>query len=78
MEKEYISKRGQLECQYVPNFECGTIRELIAAVDANKWDDIEVGWRTMMRAVIIVHSRLAMNMKTLRTPREKRSVHMSM
>lgn len=78
MEKEFITKRGQLEVQYVPNFECSTIKDLILALDANKWDDIEVGWRTMMRAVIIVHSRLASNMKTLRTPKERRLHHMSL
>eukprot|EP00758_Cryptobia_borreli_P020279 Tbor_TRINITY_DN9928_c0_g1::TRINITY_DN9928_c0_g1_i1::g.17615::m.17615 len=75
--QQFISERGKLEVEYLLNPGSETIKSLIASHDATKWDDVEAGWRLLMRAVIIIHSRLAKNMKTLKTPQEKR-INMSL
>lgn len=74
IEQSFIGDRAKMELEYLANPGCETTRNLLRSIDDDKWNDIEEGYRSLMRGAIIIHGRLAKNMKHIRSPREKRNM----
>jgi hypothetical protein len=72
---KYLEERGDLEKRLLkyPTVE-GVKRQLLLH-DEDAWDELERGWRSMIRLVVILYSVLNKNMAKLLEPRVQRSAY---
>ena len=70
--KKYYSDRAEIEKALLraPNRE--SLKAMLDALDSNSWDDVERGWRTMIRVTLLLYSVLSKNMKKLKEPVEQK------
>lgn len=78
MEAAYVSDRAELDVKYLKTTDAESTLQAIEVCDADAWDTLEKGWRTLIRVALLLHSTLAKNMKLLKDPRgaPKHSLHL--
>lgn len=72
LEGKYLSDRVSIEAKGARYPDCPSYDRALLVLDSNMWDDVEKGWRSMIRACLLIHSVLAKNMTVLCEPRKKR------
>jgi hypothetical protein len=72
MESKYLSDRAELEATYAHRPDCPSVQRTFKVLNSDAWDELERGWRAMIRGSLLLHSTLAKNMKILREPRVTR------
>lgn len=72
LESKYLSDRVEIEAAAARYPECPSYERQLLVLDSNTWDDVEKGWRSIIRACLLIHSVLAKNMKVLYEPRQSR------
>eukprot|EP01062_Namystynia_karyoxenos_P017681 TRINITY_DN16546_c0_g1_i1.p1 TRINITY_DN16546_c0_g1~~TRINITY_DN16546_c0_g1_i1.p1 ORF type:complete len:487 (+),score=170.44 TRINITY_DN16546_c0_g1_i1:99-1463(+) len=68
-ELSYLQGRAEHESQYYKHFLAQSWYRVIEAHDLSEWDDLERGWRDMVRVTINAYSVLSKNMEKLKNPR---------
>eukprot|EP00760_Papus_ankaliazontas_P038859 PhM_4_TR9376/c0_g1_i1/m.69088 len=75
-EGEYVNRRAEFETGYAKQPTTVSWLQSIEIHDQEEWDDLEMAWRTMTRAVMLTNSLLTKNMEKLKDPRPAyRSMH---
>lgn len=72
LESKYLSDRIDIEASIARYPDCPSYERQLLVLDSNTWDDVEKGWRSIIRACLLIHSVLAKNMKVLYEPRADR------
>jgi hypothetical protein len=70
-ERAYLEERSELEIEMVKYPHSASTRQQIVMHDVDAWDDVERGWRTLIRTSLILHATLMKNMVTLLDPRKE-------
>jgi hypothetical protein len=73
LEMKYLGDRADLELRIAKYTATDNARRALEVYDANSWDDVEKGYRSLMRATLIAHSTLSKNMKRLKQPMREMS-----
>ena len=71
-ELTYLEQRADLEKALLKVPDSDTIARQLELTDLDTWDDVERGWRGMIRVALILFTMLSKNMKALREPRKSR------
>lgn len=69
-ERAYLEERAELELEVIAYPHSASTRQLLVVHDIDAWDDVERGWRTLVRTSLILHATLMKNMVTLLDPRK--------
>ena len=69
-ELKYLEERADLEKSLLKVPDSDTIARQLELQELDTWDDVERGWRGMIRVSLILFSMLSKNMKALREPRK--------
>jgi hypothetical protein len=72
-EAKYLSDRLEVEAKVARYPDCPSFERSMVVLDSNTWDEVEKGWRSIIRACLLIHSLLAKNMKILVDPRKTKS-----
>eukprot|EP00759_Apiculatamorpha_spiralis_P034734 PhF_6_TR35762/c0_g1_i1/m.51960/K06696/PSME1; proteasome activator subunit 1 (PA28 alpha) len=76
-EMEYLTRRAEMETSMMKQPGTVSWRKAIELHDVEEWDDIELAWRTLVRAVMLCQTLLQRNMEKLKEPRTAhRTMHM--
>ena len=70
LEAKYLTDRIEMETKAARYTECPSYQQALTVLDSNTWDEVEKGWRSIIRACLLIHSLLAKNMKLLTDPRK--------
>ena len=68
LELKYLGDRSDLEQALLKLPQSETLKLSLEVTDNDMWDDVERGWRTLIRVCLIAYSVLAKNMPRLRDP----------
>ena len=74
IEGKYMEDRSENECTVMKYPDAGSIRLVLEVADRDLWDDIERGWRILIRTSLILYTVLSRNMEKLKNPRQQRSM----
>jgi hypothetical protein len=69
-ERAYLEERAELELEVIAYPHSASTRQQLVVHDIDAWDDVERGWRTLVRTSLILHATLMKNMVTLLDPRK--------
>ena len=72
LENKYLSDRQDIEAKVLRYPNCTSFATALEVLDSTYWDEVEKGWRSLIRACLLLHSVLTKNMKRLKEPRKKR------
>ena len=70
-ERAYLEERAEFELEMIKYPHSASTRQQIVMHDIDAWDDVERGWRTLIRTSLILHATLMKNMETLLDPRKE-------
>lgn len=71
VESGYLEGRADLEKAMLKNPESKTMMLALEAHDCDTWDEIDRGFRTMIRVSLLLYTVLSRNMKVLSMPRQQ-------
>jgi hypothetical protein len=69
LETKYLETKYELEIRQLRHPACPSLKKGFEVLVGNTWDDVEKGWRMMIRSCLLLHALLSKNMKSLRDPR---------
>lgn len=69
METKYLEAKYELELKSIRHPACESVAKGFQVLESTTWDEIEKGWRMMIRSCLLLHSLISKNMKSLRDPR---------
>jgi hypothetical protein len=72
-EAKYLEERAELEKSMLKLPESETMKLAIKSHDGDTWDEIDRGWRTLIRVCLLLYSILSKNMAMLKEPRKQTS-----
>eukprot|EP01061_Rhynchopus_euleeides_P024616 TRINITY_DN39692_c0_g1_i1.p1 TRINITY_DN39692_c0_g1~~TRINITY_DN39692_c0_g1_i1.p1 ORF type:complete len:234 (+),score=81.86 TRINITY_DN39692_c0_g1_i1:100-801(+) len=75
LEFEYLEARAGIESKYYKHFLAPTWALCIEKLDQNRWDDLDLAWKELVRIVLSAYTLLVNNMEKLKNPRS--SAHAS-
>ena len=78
LEFEYLEARAGIESKYYKHFLAPTWILCIEKLDQNRWDDLEIAWKELVRIVLTSYTLLNNNMEKLKKPRDTSSSYMTM
>ena len=77
-ESKYLEERAELEKSMLKLPESETMKLAIKSHDADTWDEVDRGWRTLIRVCLLLYSILSKNMAMLKEPRKKSTTSSAM
>eukprot|EP01060_Flectonema_neradi_P037386 TRINITY_DN7513_c3_g1_i2.p1 TRINITY_DN7513_c3_g1~~TRINITY_DN7513_c3_g1_i2.p1 ORF type:complete len:252 (+),score=49.61 TRINITY_DN7513_c3_g1_i2:44-799(+) len=69
LESDYVESRASMESKYYKHFLAPSWFKVIEKHDSNRWDDVELAWKELVRIVLSTYTILTNNMEKLRNPR---------
>ena len=69
VESKYLESKFDLEVRQLRHPDCESINVAFKVLDGTTWDEIEKGWRMMIRSCLLLHALISKNMKSLKDPR---------
>jgi hypothetical protein len=73
LESKYLDNHVDIVTKGLKYGGCASFDHALGVLHTNTWDDVERGWRSLIRACLLLQSVLAKNMKRLKEPRRQRS-----
>ena len=69
LESDYVESRANMESKYYKYFLAPSWYKVIEKHDSNRWDDVELAWKELVRVTLSTYTILTNNMEKLRNPR---------
>eukprot|EP00759_Apiculatamorpha_spiralis_P048550 PhF_6_TR4379/c0_g1_i1/m.5909 len=77
-EAEYLKRRGEMESNFAEQSGALSYLKCIEVNDTEEWDDIELSWRSLIRATVLAFTLLNNNMDKLKDPVKQAPTSMHM
>eukprot|EP01063_Lacrimia_lanifica_P004666 TRINITY_DN12663_c0_g1_i1.p1 TRINITY_DN12663_c0_g1~~TRINITY_DN12663_c0_g1_i1.p1 ORF type:complete len:283 (+),score=128.15 TRINITY_DN12663_c0_g1_i1:52-900(+) len=79
LESEYIEGRANIESKYYKHFLAPSWIKLLEKHDQNRWDDLEIAWKELVRITLNAYTLVTNNLEKLKNPRsQSHSSYMTM
>jgi hypothetical protein len=75
LEQKYLEERSECEKRRLKYPESKMVELQLQTQDTDTWDDLDRGWRTLIRVCLVLYAVLAKNMTALKEPRKQRGGH---
>eukprot|EP01064_Diplonema_japonicum_P039181 TRINITY_DN9766_c1_g1_i1.p1 TRINITY_DN9766_c1_g1~~TRINITY_DN9766_c1_g1_i1.p1 ORF type:complete len:273 (+),score=83.11 TRINITY_DN9766_c1_g1_i1:68-820(+) len=69
LESDYLEGRANMESKYYKHFLAPSWYKVIEKHDQNRWDDLELAWKELVRITLTGYTLLTNNMEKLKNPR---------